>query len=455
MKTRTGYLLKRGRVYYAAWTIGGKKFMKSTHKTDKRKAQTELARIMQPFLVEDEVRTLETVKARIEGARAELTELDEERNPPLTVRAAWATYRAAPTDARRPRQRKPGRRPDTAPTTLTKQEFKFNRFAEWLGREHPTVKCMQDVTETIAEEYEADLERSGMADATFNAHLGLLQLVWTVLSKKAKTKLNPWMSTGRKAANGSGRRELTLEELREVCGKAEGEMRTLLAIGLYSGLRLGDAATLRWSEADLERGLIQRIPAKTARRNQRPVQVPMHRTVRTILTEARDGNQSEYVLPETAALYMSDASAVCKLIQAHFERCRIRTHRPGTGFETVTGEDGKPVQRHTGARAVVEVGYHSLRHSFVSLCRAANVPLVVVEALVSHASPAVTRLYSHTGEDAASLAVNGLPDVTSAAPALPPADPLSALKGDIRALAEKLTTRTVKQIRGELLALVQ
>ena len=33
----------------------------------------------------------------------------------------------------------------------------------------------------------------------------------------------------------------------------------------------------------------------------------------------------------------------------------------------------------TGKRAVVEVGFHSLRHSFVSICRESDVPLAVVE----------------------------------------------------------------------------
>ena len=120
MKTRTGYLLKRGNVYHAVWTIGGKKFMQSTHKRDKREAETELTRIMQPYLVENEVRTLESVKARIEGAKAELSILDEQRNPPVTIRQAWAAYLATPN------------RPDTGATTLEKQEGKMtDDLKEW------------------------------------------------------------------------------------------------------------------------------------------------------------------------------------------------------------------------------------------------------------------------------------------------------------------------------------
>ena len=299
---------------------------------------------------------------------------------------------------------------------------------------------MRDVTEEHAEGYAQDLAASGMAAATFNAHIGLLRLVWRVLRKKAKTEGNPWREIGKKRVASAGRRELTLAELRTVCEQAAGELRTMLAVGLYSGLRLGDAATLRWAEADLDAGIIRRVPMKTARRNPKPVQMPMHPTLRALLTEARDtANGSEYVLPETAALYGRDPSAVCKRVQSHFEGCGIRTHRPGTGGDT-------------GKRAAVEVGFHSLRHSFVSLCRASNVPLVVVEALVSHASPAVTRLYSHTGAEAAAAAVNGLPAVLGDAPAaLPPARTVDAEA--VRKIAEGMTARTWKAARAELLAL--
>jgi hypothetical protein len=97
-----------------------------------------------------------------------------------------------------------------------------------------------------------------------------------------------------------------------------------------------------------------------------------------------------------------DRGSVSKQIQKHFTACGIRTIKPGTG-------------QGTGTRAVVEVGFHSLRHTFVSLCREANAPLVVVEAIVGHANSAMTRHYTHICEAAAAL-----PDVTGAAePVLP------------------------------------
>src|SRR5208282_2951826 len=160
--------------------------------------------------------------------------------------------------------------------------------------------------------------------------------------------------------------------------------RTLLALGIYSGLRLGDCATLRWGEVDLPRAMIRRIPNKTARRNPKPVIVPIHPILRDMLAVTPLDQRREYVLPEMAALYIHRTDMVTDMVQRHFKACGITLHKPGTGTDD--------------KRAVIEVGFHSLRHTFVSLCRESNAPLSVVESIVGHSSPAMTRHYTHVGE---------------------------------------------------------
>ena len=245
----------------------------------------------------------------------------------------------------------------------------------------------------------------------------------------------PWKSTG-------------------TCAQAEGDLRTLFAIGIYTGLRLGDCATLRWSEVDLHRGLIRRVPNKIARRNNAPVMIPIHATLRAMLDKIRSARQPEYVLPDIAARYHHDKGSVSKEIQKHFNDCGITTVKPGTGYETRKNAEGKEERVHTGIRAVVEVGFHSLRHTFVSLCREANAPLAVVEAIVGHASPAMTRHYTHIGEAAATTAVAALPDITGTAKlALPAADTVTIPVATLRELAEGLTPENTEEVRSGLMTL--
>lgn len=400
MKTRTGYLIKRGGTFYAAWTINGKKYTKTTRCTTEREAKKELARIMEPFLVADTIKTLANIKTGIERGNQRLGEIKEQENPPLVFSQAWTTYLQAAS------------RPDSGKRTLGDYEGYFQAFWDWITKHHADAKHLRDVTVALAAEYAKHLNDKGLAGGTFNKHIQCLALIFRVLSSPAKLTGNPWNEIQRKRAMAISRRELTVEELRTVCETAKGEMRILLAIGIYTGLRLGDAATLRWGEVDLVRSIIRRIPNKTSRRNAKPVLIPIHPTLQVMLSEIPKGERREYVLPETAESYLRDSSAPSKRIQAHFSTCGVTLHKPGTGFEMKPDEKGKLKKVGTGKRAVLEVGFHSLRHSFVSLCREANAPLSVVESIVGHSSPAMTRHYTHTGEVAALAAVSALPSFT-------------------------------------------
>jgi integrase len=63
---------------------------------------------------------------------------------------------------------------------------------------------------------------------------------------------------------------------------------------------------------------------------------------------------------------------------------------------------------------VVDVGFHSLRHSFISMCAMNNVPLSVVQSLVGHSSPLMTQHYSHSNRLAEQQAIAALPAVATA-----------------------------------------
>jgi integrase len=318
---------------------------------------------------------------------------------------------------------------------------------------HPQVKALRDVTPDMAGEYIVHLGSEGKSPNTINKYLNLLTLVFRVLKDKARLTVNPWEGIQRKTLVTHGRRELTIEELRRVCAAADGELRLLLALGLYTGLRLGDCATLRWGEVDLIRGRITRIPNKTGRRNPHPVIVPIHASLRAILEETPSSKRHGYVLPESAEIYARRSDTLTDRVQRLFEACEITTHKPGTGFEIQIGEDGKKTKVSTGNRASVEVGFHSLRHSFVSLCRASDVPLSVVESIVGHSNPSMTRHYTHTGDAAALAAVSSLPSLKAEdTKALPPAQSPRLI--DASMVSERLqamTTKTWKTIRDELL----
>ena len=404
--------------------------------TKRAEAEAARLRILGEHIAADKAESVKTLLRQLGEAETEAAAAREAAKPILRLADTWPAFVAHPG------------RPDSSPATLRQYSFQWDRFEDWLRANRRQAKSIADVDPETAREYAKHLGAAGLTANTYNKHLALLALVWRVLGDEAGVSVNPWQNPKRSPAGrgiarkqlaSEGRRELTIDELRRVCGGLEGEMRLLFALGVYCGLRLGDAAQLDWGEVDLRRNVILRVPAKTARRRQTPVRIPLHPVLAAMLSETPESRRNGPVLPDCCETYRRRRDALTDRIQRHFESCGIATYAPGTG-------------PGTDRRAVLRVGYHSMRHTFVSLAREAGAPLAVVEGLVGHGSPAMTRHYTHTSEAAAGAAIALLPTVTetgadSAGPAA--REPLPTWAAE---LAEGLTGRNWRKVRAELLA---
>ena len=249
-----------------------------------------------------------------------------------------------------------------------------NGFKNWLTKNHEEVKYLHEITPAIAEEYATHLWQSGVAPRTYNGAIKFLRAMFRVLKTRAGLASDVWDEIPNQENESESRRNLTTKELNKICKKAEGDLRYWLAIGLYTGLRLGDVVTLKWNEIDFEEHVIKRVPSKT-RRKGKIITFPLHPVLDVMLQELR-ANTDEgavYLFPEDAELHMKgQSSKLTKRIQDHFTACEIQTTEEPTGHRK---------------KAIVRVGFHSLRHSFVSLCAAKLVPQVAIQELVGHGSP--------------------------------------------------------------------
>jgi len=142
--------------------------------------------------------------------------------------------------------------------------------------------------------------------------------------------------------------------------------------------------------------VISLIPMKTARRSQKRVSLPIHLTLYDILALCPEKERRGYVMPSIAARYQSFHSALSKDVAKLFQSVDI-----------VTTSETEGVGRNRA-----DCGYHSLRHTFVSLCASGGVPQSVVQSLVGHGSPAMTQHYTHIGLQTAQNAIALLPSVT-------------------------------------------
>jgi integrase len=380
--------------------------------------------LLSPYRLASEAETAQALAARADTITARVDQLNAEANPGTLLRHGWSVYLKSP------------KRPRTGLATLGQYELQFEKFARWVEAENKGVRRFNEITSEHATRFVAWMEK-GRAAGTVNKYLNLLDLVWRTLSRDAANRItsNPWATdeiTREKISKATrGRRELSPVEIKSVIDIASGEMRTLLAIGIFTGLRFGDAVRLNWAEVDFRRGIILTIPHKTARSSGEPVAIPIAPALRRELV-ALGLRSSGPILPGLAAEYERDRNIPGRKVSQLFEAAGLSRK------ETIPGR----------RLPVVRVGFHSLRHSFITNAALLGWPEEVVRRIVGHTSRAVTDRYIHIGV-AAVKSLPAMPDPL----ALPAATELrrDPLPDWAREILEKSTVKTWRRDRAALL----
>ncbi len=379
--------------YTARFQVNGKDRFRSTGESTKTAAEKKLKRLVEKEKgehnldqqVNELIRALEALPAkeqaekRTEAARRILSGQQEK----LAFTDAWATWMNSP------KKRSP------APTTIKGYASYWRHFSEWMETKHKAVKYLHGVEPIIAEAYAEHLWGKGIATGTYNGNIKFLRSMFKVLKNRAGLMTNVWDDLPLMDLDRESRRNLTPEELQVVCSRATGNMKYMFLLGLFTGMRLGDAVCLEWSTIDFKKNLITYMPSKT-KRKKRLVYVPMHALLAEQLKELKRSSKGKSLFPKERGEYEeAGAPSISKRIQDHFKACGIKT--------TEMPKDSRRV------KSVTRVGFHSFRHSFVSLCAANDVPQVALMEMVGHGSPAMTNLYSHANQDQKAAAVAGLP----------------------------------------------
>jgi integrase len=380
--------------------VDGKVYVKSTGTSDRREAEKKLAEFVAPYRLKVEAGKdtkaakraggdgLDaTAKALADAAKVKRTEAGRLSIP---LSKGWETFTGSLS------------RKAASPATEAMYEGRWGKFLDWMEENAPRIKSITEVDEDTARAFMRDVKKRSSPKTT-NDYRALLAMVWGVLDKEGAglDGFNPWKGIATLDKETHTRRELTVEELARVVAPLAGEMRVLFAIGIYTGLRLGDAVTLDWGAVDLVRGFIQWKPHKT-KRHETIVRIPLFPALAAIFAATPARRRNGPVLPGLAEEYRTRRTHFMETVRQVFVDADIETR--GT--------------RDNG-RAAVDVGFHSLRHTFVSMAANAGVPMSVVQSIVGHTNAAMTAHYFHVSDDALRGAVAVLPDVFRAPAALP------------------------------------
>ncbi len=370
--------------------VNGERIRKSTGTANREEAERIQKEFMAQFTARDAVaqaiKLADAVKTAEEKA-AEAARKAEDALPALRIEDALQAYL---DDF--------NRRMEEPTTVRTEENFalSFRLLCKWIAEHHPGCVEMRQFTPAMAEEYYREMLTRN-APSTCANRLGRFKRVWRILGEKARCPTNPWAKLKPKRGTSRRRENFTPEQVEAIFKKLTPgtELHTLCTLGRYTGLRLGDCATLKWSAVNFAENVIEVVPRKTKRFG-RAVRIPIHEELRSVLDALpRDG---ELVLPEMARCYLHDSRNLV---------CRVTTLFKSAGLDTAEKVDGY-------ATRVCKYGFHSFRHSFVSMCGERGVPLAVVQELVGHVSAEMTQHYFHLSDEAARKAIAALPGAATA-----------------------------------------
>jgi len=191
------------------------------------------------------------------------------------------------------------------------------------------------------------------------------------------------------------RATFTPAQVSKLIRAAEGDWYGAILLAYYTGARLGDVANMQWSAIDLEQRLIRFTPSKT----KKPVTIPLHDELERELLK-KPGIGKAFLFPSLAGKGTGGKHGLSGRFAAIMEKAGI---------------EGKITQHAKGGRALSNLSFHSLRHSFNSAMANAGVSQEIRQHLTGHASAETNRVYTHHELEPLRAAIATLPSVKARA----------------------------------------
>jgi integrase len=328
-----------------------------------------------------------------------------------------------------------------------KQSY-WGDFCAFIRAQYPDLVNLDQVTRQHAEEYINHLKTNGrfirdiqngkkasytavnsLSNTTINVYHKTLRSIFAKLSEDAGLLFNPFGFD--MLENESVNRDaFTTEELRLIGDNLNPFVRPIFTIGICTGLSEGDICLLKWS--DINGNWISRKRKKTKVNLDIPIMPPLQNFLRE---QYQISGEQEYVLPEHAAMYLENPNGISYRVKKFLESIDIKTTRVFEGR-----------QRATSVKDV-----HSLRHTFAYLAGCYQIPLPIVQSILGHMSPEMTKHYqAHADRKAKEKYLSQMPDFLGASPvpqiALQDAVKDSDLREQLKSRINKMSIEQLKAV---------
>ena len=292
------------------------------------------------------------------------------------------------------------RKSELAGTTYARYQKTVEKFIKFLATDAD--RDLSEITKSRIAGF-----RDAQADKTSQANANIDLKVIRVAFRAARIDGFIWedpaeaVKTFRLGDSRGIRRPFAIQEIQKILECADSEWKSLIKFGLYTGQRLADIALLRWEQIDLDRDEITLIVRKTKKK----ITVPLAGALREhLLMLSAPDKLNAPVHPEAHRIVTSQNGRVGTLSNAFADLLAQAGLRvPRTSESTGKGRSNR--------RRGMDISFHSLRHTSVSLLKDAGIPDAVVMAMVGHSSASMSHRYTHVGKEALSKAAASLPQL--------------------------------------------
>lgn len=280
-----------------------------------------------------------------------------------------------------------------SPATATRYKGTIDKFLECL--ESKAEATLGDITAQDIQKFVARRLAGGRNPTTVMVDLKTLNAPFGLAVRQGLILTNPVPAADAPKAEKESREPFTWEQVGRLIKNAEGEWKTAIMLGAFTGQRLGDCVSITWDSVDLENHVLRFRPQKT-RHKKRDLVVPLHPDLEKHLMDLPE-RKGQPLCPELSKVTIGGRSGLSRQFHGIMKKAEIVGETVEAG-----GEAG---------RSFNKLSFHSLRHTYVSELANAGVAPDVRQLLSGHADEKSHRIYTHTQLDTLRKAIKTLPRV--------------------------------------------
>jgi integrase len=247
--------------------------------------------------------------------------------------------------------------------------------------------------------------KEGKAETTADLALKTLRSLFNDARREGLITTNPAEAVKTFDADKEARDVFTHEQLCAVVAKASLEWKTAILLAYYSGLRLRDAVSLSWDNVNFELRQIRYFPRKSNRRRSQTV-VASGQVRLPDWKKHVTGQLEVPLMPEVEAhllLLPSSDAPEAKLCPTLGTKSTGGNRGLSRMFQRVMAAAGiysdRGVEKRRKGRQFKTLGFHSLRHTFVSELANADIPGDVRRQISGHNDEKIHERYTHLDLD--------------------------------------------------------